>query len=256
MGSEGTLAFSAAIELTLHPIKPRKMLGICQFPTFRAAMEATRHIVGLDPEAVELVDRTMIDLGRAIPIYRATIEQMLIGEPDSLLIVEFHGDEDAPLLAKLDELEALMADLGYPDAVVRAIDAGFQADIAAVREAGLNIMMSMKGDGKPVSFIEDCAVDLDDLADYTERLNAVFERHGTQGHLVRACLGRLPACPPGAEHEGPDRHRDDARDRRGMLRPGARIQGLALAASTATASCAASSTRRCSAAASCAPSKR
>ena len=87
VGSEGTLAFSAALELRLHPIKPRKALGICQFPTFRAAMAATRHIVGLDPEAVELVDRTMIDLGRGIPIYRATIDRMVVGEPDSLLIV-------------------------------------------------------------------------------------------------------------------------------------------------------------------------
>ncbi len=68
VGSEGTLAFSAAVELALHPIKPRKLLGICQFPTFRHAMQAAQHIVELDPEAVELVDRTMIDLGRGIPI--------------------------------------------------------------------------------------------------------------------------------------------------------------------------------------------
>jgi FAD/FMN-containing dehydrogenase/Fe-S oxidoreductase len=195
VGSEGTLAFSAAIELSLHPIKPRKVLGICQFSTFRAAMEASRHIVGLDPEAVELVDRTMIDLGRGIPIYRTTIDQMLIGEPDSLLIVEFHGHQDAPLLARLDELETLVGDLGHPG-VVRAVDPAFQADIASVREAGLNIMMSMKGDGKPVSFIEDCAVDLDDLADYTERLNGVFERHGTKGtwyaHASVGCLHVRP----------------------------------------------------------------
>jgi FAD/FMN-containing dehydrogenase/Fe-S oxidoreductase len=195
VGSEGTLAFSAAIELVLHPVKPRKMLGICQFATFRAAMEASKHIVALDPEAVELVDRTMIDLGRGIAIYRRTIDRMLIGEPDSLLIVEFHGHEDGPLLAKLAELEALMGDLGHPG-VVRATDPAFQADIAAVREAGLNIMMSMKGDGKPVSFIEDCAVDLDDLADYTERLNGVFERHGTKGtwyaHASVGCLHVRP----------------------------------------------------------------
>ncbi|MBW4090543.1 MAG: FAD-binding protein [Proteobacteria bacterium] len=196
VGSEGTLAFSAAIELTLHPIKPRKALGICQFPTFRAAMEASRHLVTLDPEAVELVDRTMIDLGRAIPIYRPTIDAMLIGEPDSLLIVEFHGDADAPLAAKLAELDTMMADLGHPGAVVRATDAPFQAAIAAVREAGLNIMMSMKGSAKPVSFIEDCAVDLADLADYTERLNDVFARHGTKGtwyaHASVGCLHVRP----------------------------------------------------------------
>ena len=196
VGSEGTLAFSAALELKLSRLKPRKVVGICQFPTFRAAMEASRHVVGLDPEAVELVDRTMIDLGRSIPIYRRTIDRMLIGEPDSLLLVEFHGDEDGPLVAKLADLEALMGDLGHGRAIVRATDPAFQAEIATVREAGLNIMMSMKGDGKPVSFIEDCAVGLDDLADYTARLNAVFERHGTKGtwyaHASVGCLHVRP----------------------------------------------------------------
>lgn len=201
VGSEGTLAFSAAIDLDLQQILPRKVLGICQFPSFRAAMQASRHIVALRPEAVELVDRTMIDLGRQIALYRPTIERMLIGEPanlliDSLLIVEFHGQDDAPLLARLAELETLMGDLGHPGAVVRASDSGFQADIASVREAGLNIMMSMKGDGKPVSFIEDCAVRLEDLADYTERLTEVFARHGTKGtwyaHASVGCLHVRP----------------------------------------------------------------
>jgi FAD/FMN-containing dehydrogenase/Fe-S oxidoreductase len=196
VGSEGTLAFSAALDLKLWPIKPRKALGICQFPSFRRAMEASRHLVTLDPEAVELVDRTMIDLGRSIPIYRSTIERILIGEPDSLLIVEFHGQEDAPLLAQLDRLEEMMGDLGLPGQVVRVTDQGFQAQVAEVREAGLNIMMSMKGDGKPVSFIEDAAVALDDLADYTERLNDVFERHGTKGtwyaHASVGCLHVRP----------------------------------------------------------------
>ena len=195
VGSEGTLAFSTGLELMLHPIKPRKMLGICQFPTFRAAMEASRHLVTLDPEAVELVDRTMIDLGRGIAIYRNTIDLMIRGEPDSLLIVEFHGDADAPLLAKLDDLDAMLGDFGHGPAV-RAADRAFQSSIAEVREAGLNIMMSMKGDGKPVSFIEDCAVGLDDLADYTERLNDVFARHGTKGtwyaHASVGCLHVRP----------------------------------------------------------------
>ncbi len=196
VGSEGTLAFSAALELQLSPLLPRRVVGICQFPTFRAAMEASQHLVQLDPEGVELVDRTMIDLGRSIPIYRQTIDRMLLGEPDSLLLVEFHGHEDGPLLRKLAALDETMADLGYPGAVVRATDPSFQAAIAEVREAGLNIMMSMKGDGKPVSFIEDCAVDLPDLADYTERLNEVFVRHGTKGtwyaHASVGCLHVRP----------------------------------------------------------------
>ncbi len=205
VGSEGTLAFSAAIELMLSPIKPRKVLGICQFPDFRAAMAAAQHLVTLDPEAVELVDRTMIDLGRAIPLFRATIDRMLIGSPDSVLIVEFHGFEDAALQAKLADLDSMMGDLGYPNAVVRALDPAFQADIASVREAGLNIMMSMKGDGKPVSFIEDCAVDLPDLADFTDRLNDVFERHNTKGTwYAHASVGCLHVRPVLSMKDGAD----------------------------------------------------
>jgi FAD/FMN-containing dehydrogenase/Fe-S oxidoreductase len=196
VGSEGTLAFSTRLTLKLWPIKPRKVLGICQFPTFRAAMEAARHLVTLKPEAVELVDATMIALGRSIAIYRSTIDAMVIGEPAALLIVEFHGHEDAPLLSKLDELDALMGDRGHAGAVVRATDAKFQAGIAEVREAGLNIMMSMKGDAKPVSFIEDAAVDLEHLADYTERLEDVFRKHGTSGtwyaHASVGCLHVRP----------------------------------------------------------------
>ena len=183
VGSEGTLAISAALELILHPIKPRKALGICQFPSFRSAMEATRHLVALDPEAVELVDRTMIDLGRGIPIFRNAIDRMVIGEPESLLIVEFHGMEDQPLLAQLARLESLMSDLGFPRSVVRAAEPDFQAQIAEVREAGLNIMMSMKGDGKPISFIEDTACP------------------AAAGHLVRILVFLTP---------GPDEP-DDAR---------------------------------------------
>jgi FAD/FMN-containing dehydrogenase/Fe-S oxidoreductase len=196
VGSEGTLAFSAALDLQLWPIKPRKVLGICQFPSFRHAMEAAKHLVTLDPEAVELVDRTMIDLGRSIPIYRATIDRILLGEPDSLLIVEFHGHEDAALLRGLDALDDMMGELGLPGQVVRIIEPGLQAQVAEVREAGLNIMMSMKGDGKPVSFIEDCAVALEDLADYTERLNDVFAEFGTKGtwyaHASVGCLHVRP----------------------------------------------------------------
>ncbi len=118
------------------------------------------------------------------------------GAPESLLLVEFAGEEREPVLADLRRLHDLMGELGYPGAVVDALDAGLQAQITELRTAGLNIAMSMKGDGKPVSFIEDCAVPLDHLADYTEALNEVFSRHGTSGtwyaHASVGCLHVRP----------------------------------------------------------------
>ena len=196
VGSEGTLAFSTALTLGLQPVPKHKALGVCHFPTFHQAMDSTRHIVTLGPCAVELVDRTMIELSRDIPLFRTTVDRFVQGRPDALLLVEFAGDEPDEQLRKLDELERLMADLGFPRAVVRAEDPAFQSAIWDVRKAGLNIMMSMKGDGKPVSFVEDCAVPLDDLADYTRRLTEIFRKHGTTGtwyaHASVGCLHVRP----------------------------------------------------------------
>jgi len=196
VGSEGTLAYSTRIHLKLQPIPPHKVLGICHFPTFYQAMDTTRHIVELEPSAVELVDRTMIELSRDIAMFRPTVEKFVKGKPDAVLLVEFAGEDRAEQRRRLRRLVEVMESLGFTGAVVEALDPAFQRAIWDVRKAGLNIMMSMKGDGKPVSFIEDCAVPLEDLADYTDRLTQVFHKHGTEGtwyaHASVGCLHVRP----------------------------------------------------------------
>jgi FAD/FMN-containing dehydrogenase/Fe-S oxidoreductase len=194
VGSEGTLAYSERLHLKLSRIPPQRALGVCHFPKFYTAMEVTQHIVKLGPSAVELVDRTMIGLAREIPAFEKTVAAFIRGEPDAVLLVEFSGEEDqAP---KLKQLVELMADLGLPGSVVEIADEKLQKQVWEVRKAGLNIMMSMKGDGKPVSFIEDCAVPLEHLAEYTDRLTRVFERHGTRGTwYAHASVGTLHVRP-------------------------------------------------------------
>ena len=204
VGSEGTLAISTAIEIRLSPLPPeKKALGVCHFPTFRAAMEAARHLVRLEPTSVELVDSTMIALARDIAMFRPTLEAFVRGEPAALLLVEFaeEPDENTRRMAALDDV---MADLGFSfgrggaheGGVVEVSNPKLQTAIAELRAAGLNIMMSMKDAGKPVSFVEDCAVPLEDLADYTDRLTAIFARHGTSGtwyaHAAEGCLHVRP----------------------------------------------------------------
>ena len=196
VGSEGTLAFFTRLTLDLHPLPAHRVLGVCHFPRFYDAMAATQHIVELNPSAVELVDRTMIELSRDIPMFRKVIERTVRGQPDSLLLVEFAGEDQAEQLSALKKLDELLGSLGFPGSVVQVVAPEEQREIWEVRKAGLNIMMSMKGDGKPISFIEDCAVDLKDLAEYTQRLNEVFARHGTSGtwyaHASVGCLHVRP----------------------------------------------------------------
>jgi len=196
VGSEGTLAYFKSIELDLQPVPAHRTLGVCHFPTFYDAMETTQHIVKLGPSAVEVMDRTIIDLARDIAAFRPIVDEFVRGEPGALLLVEFAGDETAEQEAALGRLEELMADRGFPGSVVPYTGAAGQRSVWEVRKAGMNIMMSLKGDRKPVSFIEDCAVGLGDLAEYTKRLGEVFARHGTSGMFyAHASVGCLHVRP-------------------------------------------------------------
>ncbi|PSK81355.1 FAD/FMN-containing dehydrogenase [Limimaricola soesokkakensis] len=203
VGSEGTLAVSTAIEIRLSPLPAQqKVQGVCHFPTFRAAMEAAQHLVKLDPAQVELVDRTMLSLARDIAVFVPTLDAFVKGDPAALLFVEF--DDPDTNVEKIRELHDTMSDLGYgfgrggehEGGVVEVWDAKLMADIGELRKSGLNIMMSMKEAGKPVSFVEDAAVPLEHLADYTDRLSEVFRKHGTEGtwyaHASEGCLHVRP----------------------------------------------------------------
>jgi FAD/FMN-containing dehydrogenase/Fe-S oxidoreductase len=204
VGSEGTLAYSTAIELKISPLPVHTVMGICHFPTFYQAMEATQHLVALGPVSVELIDNTMIDLARNIPLYRSTIDSFIRGEPAAVLLVEFAHDDQQKNLQALQLLCERMAELGYQwnaqpsqkGGVIEAINSDFQTRINNVRKAGLNIMMSMKSEGKPVSFVEDCAVELKDLADYTAELTELFKSYKTTGtwyaHASVGCLHVRP----------------------------------------------------------------
>src|ERR1700685_1095270 len=167
-------------------------------------MDAAQHLVKMPPIAVELVDRTMLSLGRDIDMFKPIIATAVRGDPDAVLIVEFAEEDQAENITRLKQLGALMADLAFGwnnrqrkwGGVVEIVEPGLQTGIAEFRAAGLNVMMSMKQEGKPVSFVEDCAVPLPHLADYTERLNGIFARHGTRGtmyaHASEGCLHVRP----------------------------------------------------------------
>jgi len=204
VGSEGTLAYSTAISLKLSPLPARKVMGLCHFPSFYKAMDAAQHLVTLDPVAVELIDNTMLDLARSIALFRLTVEKYIKGQPAAILVVEFAENEEAENSRRLAALEAMMADLGFgwekqagfTGGTVILTEESDQARISEMRKSGLNIMMSMKTSAKPVSFVEDCAVALPDLAEYTDKLTKIFTKYKTTGtwyaHASVGCLHVRP----------------------------------------------------------------
>ena len=205
VGSEGTLALTRSLTLQLAPLPRAKVLGVVNFPSFHGAMDAAQHIVALGGDgslsAVELVDRTMIELALQNPAFAPTVRTALapgLGSrlPDALLLVEFAGQDKAPLLPKLRELVDCMDALGLPGSVVAMPDDAPQKALWDVRKAGLNIMMSLKGDGNQVSFVDRRVVPLRQLADFQHARAEVFPRHGTKGTwYAHASVGTLHVRP-------------------------------------------------------------
>ncbi len=198
VGSEGTLAYSTSIELKLSPLPPPKIMALCHFSTFYEAMDSAQHIVQLNPIAVELIDSTMISLGRSIPIFSKIIDDFVVNDPQALLVVEFAENDWNENLKKVKDLEALIKDTSVSsnNIIVLIEDQKSQNRISEMRKSGLNIMMSMKSEAKPVSFVEDCAVPLHNLAEYTQGLTDIFDKYQTSGtwyaHASVGCLHVRP----------------------------------------------------------------
>ena len=195
-GSEGTLATVVRAELRLveRPRSENKRLAVAHFDTLRTALEATPRILELDPDAIELMDKFLLDKTRAAAGYRQRLT-FVEGDPAALLLVEFVGSE-SELQAKVRDLRAHLRRLGFHGAVTVAETAAQQDDVWTVRKAGLGLMMSERSEAKPVSFIEDGAVPVEHLADYISDVERIIHDNGTTyaiyAHASAGCLHIRP----------------------------------------------------------------
>ena len=196
VGSEGTLSLFNKIKLKLSEIPKNKILGVCYFDNFHQAMELTKEIVKLKPTCVELMDQNLLNLAKEIPIYADGIKKYIKGNPKAVLMVEFIDTDQSVYEKKIKDLEYLVLNQNKNNQFSYYSNLEEQKEVFEIRKAGLNILMSMKGDKKPVAFIEDCAVSLDHLADYTAQLKEIFKKYNTSGMFyAHASVGTLHIRP-------------------------------------------------------------
>ena len=191
-GSEGTLAFITAIQLSLDPLPPKEKMVLCAHchslpDSYRANLIALKH----NPVAIELMDGKILELCRSN--HSQQHNQFFIqGEPEALLITEFNGDD---LDARADALEKdlLTSGLAYHCSRVYNDDIN---RVWALRKAGLGVLTSVKGDRKPIGVIEDTAVAPERLPDYLEEFEQMMQRHGLNcvyyGHISTGELHLRP----------------------------------------------------------------
>ncbi len=196
VGSEGTLGTAVSVTLNLVPLPKATAVTVLHFDKLHEALESVPALLEVDPSAVELLDKTQINLCRGSDIWSRRL-WFVSGDPEAVLITEFYGEDQAELEAKLDRLAAHIKGQGLPvGAMPRMMDAAAKAEVWGVRKAGLGLLMSLRGDAKPVPFIEDVAVPVGDLAAYVRDVqrvcNEVDARLAMYAHASAGCIHLRP----------------------------------------------------------------
>ncbi|RME98898.1 MAG: FAD-binding oxidoreductase, partial [Chloroflexi bacterium] len=196
-GGEGTLAVLTDIKLNLVPQPVKTALAIIHFNSLREALESTPVILQVEPSAVELLDNLGLTLCREVPEYARLLSYFVEGQPNCVLITEFYGQTEAELQSKIDKLQTHLKreKIGFTH-ITPAIDPELQTKVWTVRKVGLGLLMSIKGDHKPIPFIEDAAVPVEHLAEYVTRIEKFCNDLGTNvayyAHASGGCIHIRP----------------------------------------------------------------
>ena len=195
VGSEGTLCVVTEAKLNLVPRPTMTALSILHFADIVEASEATRDVLKHEPSSIEVMDKILLDRSRESLGHSRNLS-FIEGDPGALLVVEFYGESEAELVAKMEALKEDMARrrLGY--AWVNLMDRAAQASVWNLRKAGLGLLMSIRGDAKPLPFVEDTAVEPENLGPFVRRFDEIVRNHGTEaayyGHASVGCLHIRP----------------------------------------------------------------
>ena len=195
VGSEGTLATTVEATVNLVPIPKMTCLCVVHFKSLIAAMEAMQPILACHPTAVELIDKTILGMAQG-SIEFSRLTSFIQGEPEALLAVEFYGQTETELHEQMNHLERTLKsnNLGY--AFVRCYTPEEKARVWETRKAGLGLLMGMKGDAKPIGFVEDAAVPIENLPEYVQRFDEIVTRHDTTAsYYAHASVGLLHNRP-------------------------------------------------------------
>ncbi|MCP4361310.1 MAG: FAD-binding protein [Chloroflexi bacterium] len=196
-GAEGTLGVITELKLKLVPRPQMTAVVVLGFADQRAALTAVPTLLELNPSAVELLDNRQLQLCRLNAEYKRLLNSFIEGEPFCLLIVEFYGESETELQAKMNKLAAHVKGQGVAaTGMTPILNPQQQKNVWQIRKGGLGLLMSLRGDAKPIPFIEDSAVPVEHLAEYVDKLSDFCSDLDTEmavyAHASAGCLHIRP----------------------------------------------------------------
>jgi FAD/FMN-containing dehydrogenase/Fe-S oxidoreductase len=203
-GSEGSLGVVTEARLRLTPVQRHHAMFVLRYATFDDALASGGWLVSTDPGSVETLDETVLTLARADVIYDQVREFLPDGGPEAtraINLVEYAGDDEAQVRAKVDELLAEIARRrgtpGTPHSHAVTFRPGERESLWNLRKKGVGLLGNSPGPRKPVPFVEDTVVPPEHLQEYVRELRALLDSEGLRyamfGHVDVGCLHVRPA---------------------------------------------------------------
>lgn len=208
-GSEGTLAFTLGATLTLHERPKAKALAVLSFATLDDAIDAVIPILATKPSAIELLDDLVVSLARANTEYRKYVELLPAppggsGALNAVLYVEYFGASDAEVSERVEALRKACA----ASPVQVHTNATAMLNAWKLRKAGEPLLHGIPGSRKPITFVEDNAIPVENLSRFVKELRKIVESYGTRAAFyAHASVGVLHVRPLIDIHDEADRDR-------------------------------------------------
>ena len=195
VGSEGTLCVVTEAKVNLVPTPTMTSLSVLHFRDIFEASEATKEVLKHGPSSVEVLDKMVLDRSRE-SMGQSRNMAFVEGDPGAMLLVEFYGESESELTGKMERLKDDMSRQGLGYACVNLLSRADQDMVWNIRKGGLGLLMSTRGDAKPIPFVEDPAVDPENLGEFVRRFDEVVRNHNTTagyyGHASVGCLHIRP----------------------------------------------------------------
>jgi FAD/FMN-containing dehydrogenase/Fe-S oxidoreductase len=195
VGSEGTLACVVEAKMRLVPKPKWTALDVIHFHDDIEALEASYAILDTRPYALESTDRLVLDLARG-NIVQSKRLGFVQGNPSSLLMVEYAGETEQEVKAQVEKLEEVRKTQSIGYAATQALKPEEVRAVWGVRKAGLGLLLGIKGDKKPIAFVEDTAVEPAKLPEFIKRFREILTRYdataGYYGHCSVGCMHIRP----------------------------------------------------------------
>lgn len=195
IGSEGTLGIILESRLKLVPLPKHKGVSVVQFDCAQDAIKAVRTMVKYAPSAVEILSRLLIGYSRK-NIETSSMCGFLKGEPDSIQIIEFYGNDAEELKLRAETMHQELMELGYGYAHDYYPEGKDYHDIWGIRERGLGLLLGEPADKKGVPVIEDAAIPLEHLDAFIEGVIKICESRGVGvDYYAHASVGVIHIKP-------------------------------------------------------------